>query len=174
MKKANLVILCVLCASLLTGIIIGIMRAQALDAETLAAAASQAESKQLLSLSATFMRYAAMPLILWIVAFVPIGSLFAICAPALKGMSYGYTFAVLVRSMGLAGMMLGLKAFALQMLFILPLTVFVCYANICFVIALIKARKQISRKQVMDYSVALVIAAGCVAAVSVLETVIVG
>lgn len=160
--------------SLTLGIIIGALIANNLDlsrkdelynfTSKLLLNINSLEINKFTVLTDCFLKYGKFVIIIWMLAFVPLGSIFSLLVILTKGLSYGFTTAFLVISYGAKGIYYATQMYFIQNLLMIPTYFFIAYYCINYSMC----RKK-NTNDILEYGIVLVIGFACVFLVSLIE-----
>lgn len=114
--------------------------------------------------------------IAWILGFTVIGIPFSILIILLKGFTYGFTSAFLIKQYGMSGLWFGFLSYIPQNLILIPMFVFVVHGSIEFALKSGKNKHGKARfhkdrtQEWIEYGLILLVGMACVILASVIET----
>lgn len=117
-----------------------------------------------------FIKYGKFVIIIWLLAFIPYGSIFSLLIIFTKGLSYGFTTSFLVSSYGVKGIYYAIQMYFIQNLFMIPTYFFVAY--FCINYSMSQKEKinfNKTNNNILEYVIVLIISCACVFLVSLIE-----
>lgn len=118
--------------------------------------------------------YGKVVLFFWILGFTVIGMPLVAGMMGIKGFTYGFTSAFLIRQYGFQGILFGIISYLPQNLILLPVFIFISSQSMQFALAGLTNKQKkgvvLRKHQWIEYGITLLVGMGFISLVSMIET----